>query len=175
MEDTIIVEEKYSSYWKWTLLGSLIIALALFSLYHFILSNVVTANYVRLASFIFFSVTIFAGLKLMEGKRKLKIGINDTFLEIEILKKDKTIQKNTYPVEQIEYISETPAQIFIPVLDLTFDQYQAVTYRMKQKNEKSLFYLFHFGGSILSISQNHTDKINSFLTQHNINIITLKT
>lgn len=174
MGNSITVEEKYSTYWKWTLFGSLILALALFAVYHY-LDNVVVANYIRLASFVSFSVTVFAGLKLIEGRRNLKVSINDTSLEIEILKRDKTIQKNTYPLEQIEYISETPSQIFIPVLDLSFSQNGGITYRIKQRDEKSSFYLFHFGGSILSISRDQTDKINSFLTQHNINIITIKT
>lgn len=173
MENSITIIEKYSAYWKWTLLGSLAIAIGLFVGFHY-LENIVIANYVRIASFISFSVTIFAGLKLMEGKRNLKIGINDSFLEVEILKKDKIIQKNKYELNKIDGVLLIPAQISIPFLGIAIDRHRAFTYQLKQNDDKSPFYLFHFGGSVLSIDKEDSERLNSFFTKYNINITNTK-
>lgn len=72
MNDTLVIQEKYSKYWPQVAILSLILALLLFIGYHF-LDDVLLVGYVRLGAFSFFAIGLLSLFKVYEGRIEIKI------------------------------------------------------------------------------------------------------
>lgn len=157
----ITVPESSSYAWKWTLYLSVLFAIIGLVIFYQ-LNNIVAANYVRLIAFIFFAVAVFASLKLMEGRRNIELEADDRKLIVAIKKKGAVIKETDYNLSKIDFIQPIPAMITLPVSDVTIPLRSSFTYKIKLTTEEKSFYLFHFGGAVLSIHKNHQKTLYQF-------------
>lgn len=164
MVKTITINENQSLSWRWTLYLSLCLTILFFTLFYQF-ENVVIANYARLAAFISFATAVFASLKLMEGRRTIAIEADEKKLIIILKKKEAIIKENQYPISEIESITPVPALVTLPFSEVTVPLPSSFTYKITLNTSDKSFYLFHFGGAVLSVHKKQQEALDTFFKQ----------
>jgi len=172
MENTIILDEKYSIYWRWALAIFCLITLVFFMISKS-MNDVVWSNYAMLASFISFSVSVFIIIKLYEGKKSIKVFTKQNRLAIHLFKKENLIHKDSYEIERVQSVNLVFSKISVPFLDIHLDRNDAYTFEIKLKEKDLSFYLFQFGGGVISVDSQSARRLFEFLKQNEIPVYQL--
>ena len=173
MEDVLVVDEKFSRYWIWAFGSSAIFSLSLF-IFSQITSNTLLEGYLQLGAFICFSVAIFSIVKIREGKKNIRVSFKDKNLVVDILKSKDTLKRDKYSLKDIKDLQLLSSQISIPFLNIFIDRKDAATFQLQLEEEDKPFYLFQFGGQIISVNHKAAARISDFLEAKNINVTTAR-
>ncbi|NGP76379.1 hypothetical protein G3570_07035 [Balneolaceae bacterium YR4-1] len=168
MENSLVLEEKYSRYWKHALALSLIVSLITFLIYLYI-DDAVLAGISRLVAFISLSLAIFCLLKVMEGAKTFEVTISDGLLRVTYFKNEKAIGTDKLNINDIETIYSEPYQIELPISDYRIQLSNNRTFRVnfKENNENDIS-LFKFGGRVLTLDKSSKERLEHFLSHHDL-------
>lgn len=167
MDESIEVNEKYSSNWKPTLYSSLTIAAITFIIFLNI-DDVLWAGIFRLTAFISFSLSIFCMLKVMEGRKTFRITINDGSLQVSYLKNDEVLQTEKLKKKQIESVYKVPLYFKLPIADYKFSVTNNCNFKVRFTDKEEDISLFKFGGRTLTVDEKESHKLERFLKDHNL-------
>lgn len=170
MEDVIIVDEKYSKYWIWAMLIGIVFSLLLFTISKNT-SNVVLGNYLQLGAFISFAATIFAVIKLWEGKKSIRLMFEDDSLVVDIYKEQSALQRDRYDLNRVQNIYLVPSKISVPFLNIFINRKDAATFQLLLNGEDQPFYLFQFSGRIISVSNDAAERLSAFLNTQELDVL----
>lgn len=167
MEESIILNEKYSDNWKPTLYFSLLLAILAFILY-LTIGDVLWSGILRLAAFISFSLSVFCMLKAMEGKKTFRISIKDNHLAIAYLEKEDVARKEVHTLDEIDFIYKEPHKYKLPLTDNNFFLADSSDFKIRFLNSDHDISLFKFGGRVLSVDEKTGTRLQQFLESHNL-------
>ena len=167
MSNSIVVEEKFSSSWKNTFFYSLGLAAVLFLLYLYI-SNVIWIGILRLAAFISFSLAIFCLLRIMEGRKRLRVEVDDKNLRIVYLKKEKVLNEEVLSRSNIDSIYKKPSTFALPFTDIEFSLSNTWLFNIDMSNIERGGSLFRFGGKSLPVDKINSQQLEVFFKEHNL-------
>ncbi len=167
MGSTVTVNEKFSNYWITALYLSSGTALLTFILFWNI-NDVLWSGIMRLIAFIAFAVSIFCLLKVMEGKKSMKITKTDDALHVTYLKGKSVIQEDSVSISNIKYIYRRSYDYYIPVFDLSIGLADSYSFIIRLRDSADDYYLFEFGGRGLHLGKKAGKRLKSFFEDHNL-------
>lgn len=168
MDTSIIVDEKFSSSWKNTFFSSLGLAAAAFVLY-LNAENVIWVGIYRLAAFISFSLGIFCLLKIIEGRKHLKVEADNNKLHITYLKNNKAVHEEVLSRSDINCIYKSPSTFSIPFTEAEFTVPDSWMFNIEMTDIERKGSLFRFGGKTLSVDKQNGQQLEAFLKAHDLN------
>lgn len=167
MEETIVVNEKYSNNWKTMLYSSLAFAAITFIMY-LNLNDVLWSGIVRLTAFISFSLSIFCMLKVMEGRKTFRLSVNDDSLHISYLKNNNIVQEDVLNQNKIESVYKVPSFYKLPLIDYQFSLSNTCNFKVRFTDSDRDISLLTFGGRFLSVDKETGIRLEEFLKAHNL-------
>lgn len=160
MSNSLTIQEQRHQIWKKGTIaaGSLTI---LFGLLFYNQSDPLWAGLLRLAAFIFFSLTVFGALKLLNGPLTITIHSSPTHLKINYRMKEKNVRKEQFEQSAIqEFIPSTEYKPFWKQLL----QPRSSTLKVRFSDGHRDIPLFEYGGRILFFDEATLARVQKFLT-----------
>lgn len=159
MGNSITVQEQRHQVWKTgtVIAGGLSL---LFGLLFWSQPDPFWVGILRLIAFIFFTLTVFGALKLLEGPLNITIHYTPDHLKLSYKMKEKNVQEEQFEQSSIqEFIHYTGDK---PILNRYLQPHSA-TLMVRFNDEHRDLPLFEYGGRILYFDKNTLEQIQNFL------------
>jgi len=167
MGTSIIIDEKFSSSWKSTFFSSLGLAAVALLLY-LNAENVIWVGIFRLVAFISFSLGIFCLLRIMEGRKQLKVEADNKKLHITYLKNKNAVHEEVLSRDGINCIYKRPSTLGIPFTEAEFTLPDSWMFNIEMADIERDGSLFRFGGKALSVDKQNGRQLETFLKAHDL-------
>lgn len=162
MNHSITIEEQRHQVWKTgtVIAGTLTI---LFSFLFWYQSDPLWVGILRLIAFIFFSLTVFGALKLLDGPVSITITSTPTHIQLNYRQNEKTVREEEFEQSAIEdFILSTgdksPLKHFL--------QPRSATLKVRFNDGHRDLHLFEYGGRTLFFSESMLLEVLDFLHAH---------
>ena len=157
----LVIQEKYSQYWPFIAVLSLILAIVLFLTYQ-MMNNVLWIGYVRLASFSFFALSLLSFFKVRDGQVEITIVVEDGVAESIYKVRDKVIFHAEHPVSDFYKLKVDQ----MPNKSLYNDFVKSdKCVRFRRENENAWYYFNEIESRVIPLSEENASQRLNFLKQ----------
>lgn len=164
MNHSITIEEQRHQVWK----TGTIVAGAITILFSFLFwyqSDPLWVGILRLIAFIFFSLTVFGALKLLDGPVSITITSTPTHIQVNYRQDEKTVQQEEFEQTAIKDFvlttgDKSPLKHYLHP--------RSATLKVRFNDDHRDLHLFEYGGRILFFNESTLLEVQDFLHgQHN--------
>ncbi|MEX0646600.1 MAG: hypothetical protein WEA56_00600 [Balneolaceae bacterium] len=162
MNKKLTISEKYSRYWPAIAIGSAVLALLFYIIYHYV-SNVLFEGYLRLISFVFFALSILSFFKLRDGKIQIDIEqMDEKVFKISYQTGDRRLFSEEIQKDEISemMIDEMPNRSLYNDL-IKSDR----CLKIKKKDVQNWVYLNSINGRVIPLSRENAYEMKIFIEQ----------
>lgn len=161
MNNTLVINEKYSQYWPLVAIISAILTLVFYISYHLI-GDVLLQGYLRLSAFGFFALAVLSLFKLKDGKVEITIELEGKKLVLFYRLRGKIIYEEEIDIKKIEAVevSEMPNRSIYN----DFKKSDRCV-RFKRTDSENWIYLNEIHSRVIPLNKVNSEKIVSFVNR----------
>lgn len=162
MNHSITIEEQRHQVWK-TVTVTAGTLTTLFGFLFWYQSDPLWVGILRLIAFIFFSLTVFGALKLLDGPVSITITSTPTHIQVNYRQNEKTVQEEEFEQSTIEDFvlstgDKSPLKHYL--------QPRSATLKVRFNDDHRDLHLFEYSGRTLFFEESMLSEVQGFLHAH---------